>query len=251
MIEHTSMETADSAWNAEQRAYWSSLTRQYDGFYKSRWSALENSWVEERLRFLCAIDAPKILDLGCGTGLGARLASTWAPLTAYVGVDISPQMAEHTARGFGVRTRVGAMDELGWVSDNSVDAVICLFSSASFVKSPERLFREVCRVLNPGGRAYISALGRAWGGSPKQVRFGTRGNRAAITVPAWRFDPANLHALIESSGLRVNALEKMNALSGICELPILWKIGTSLARALPRTAHLLEASCSKPFPELT
>jgi SAM-dependent methyltransferase len=235
------------SWDREQSSYWSELSGQYDGFYASHWSELENEWVAAKLSFLSEFPAPpSILDLGCGTGLGAKLARRWTELDGYIGVDIAPKMAELTAMAFGVKTRVSPMDDLSWVEDETVDAVICLFSAASFVSSPDRLFAELARVLKPGGRAYISTLGRDFGQSPKKVRFRTRGHCSSTSVPARRFRPEHLQQLAEEVGLHVGAIEGMNSLSGIWEAAPLWHAGGLVARAFPVTSHLLEMICLKP-----
>jgi SAM-dependent methyltransferase len=248
----TNMTTSDRSWNAEQQNYWSDLTPQYDDLYRSRWSELENQWVAARLRFLGDLPAsPSVLDLGCGTGLGAKLALEWTDLDRFVGVDITPDMARVTSEAFGVQTHVGAMDELNWVPSETIDAVICLFSAASFVSNPDRLFREISRVLKPGGRAHISTLGRDFLGNPNEVRFRTRGHRSPGSVPARRFRPKHLRHFATKSGLDVEKVEGMNALSGICEAASLWHIGRLVARMFPATSHLIETRCVKPTKDPT
>jgi SAM-dependent methyltransferase len=243
----TNMTTPDRRWNVEQTSYWSGLSLSYDSFYTNRWSQLENEWVERRLRFLGELgEQPAILDLGCGTGLGASLASRWTSLARYIGVDIAPEMARLTQRTHAVETRVGAMDELDWVLDSSVDAAICLFSTASFVESPKRLFDEVSRVLRPGGKAYLSTLGRDLRPAPHEVRFRTRGHQSDMNVPARRFRPKHLRTLAQGAGLTVDAIEGMNSLSGIFDVPILWQVGRTMGRLAPITSHLLDIRCSKP-----
>jgi ubiquinone/menaquinone biosynthesis C-methylase UbiE len=247
----TSMVASNPSWDVEQRSYWSELSGDYDGFYRSRWSQLENEWVAAKLCFLSELPSPpRILDLGCGTGLGAKLACQWTRLDRYVGVDIAPEMARITSARCGVETHVSAMDDLSWVEAESVDAVICLFSTASFAGSPDRLLGEVARVLKPGGRAHISALGRDLRRSPKRVRFRTRGHDSSASVPARRFRPEHLQRLAAEVGLRVQAIEGMNSLSGICETAPLWRAGRLIARAFPVTSHLLEMNCLKPTKDI-
>lgn len=236
-------------WDSQQLSYWSDVTHEYDTYYSNRWSELENEWVAARLGFLGQMHAPHILDLGCGTGLGASLASRWTSLNNYVGVDISPAMTTYTAEKYGVQTRIAAMDELSWAPAESYDAVLCLFSAASLAKSPSQFFGEVSRVLRPGGRAYISTLGRGYGRDPQEVRFRTRGASSRASVPAWRFRSGQLVGLASTHGLRVDSIEGMNALSGVCEIPALWEVGAALARALPSASHLIEMTCSRSITE--
>lgn len=235
----------EEVWNRDQVDYWSNLAGDYDSYYTSGWSQLENEWVAARLRFLEDHEAPVILDLGCGTGLGAKLASRWTSLDGYLGVDISAEMVGLTRVLSGVEAQVSAMDELHWIANGSVDVVLCLFSAASFVHDPQKFFLEISRVLKPGGVGYVSTLGRAIGRHPQKVSFKTRGDHSQRSVPAWRFRPKNLHDLVTAAGLTVNAIEGMNSLSALVEFPPLWRLGAALGVHIPATSHLLDVICSK------
>jgi SAM-dependent methyltransferase len=233
-------------WESEQRDYWSALAPEYDSFYRSRWSRLENEWTELQLASLVTSPQPVVVDLGCGTGLGAELLSRHISLGNYLGVDISPEMTAITA-SLGVATHVGDMDDLTIVQSGSTDMVVSIFSAVSFSQDPSALFAEVRRVLKPGGVAYLSVLGRTTSKAPRPIRFRTRGaegNRSS--TPAFRYSPHALRRLATEAGLRVQRIEGMNSLSGVLELPIFWGFGRIIARLLPSTSHLLELVCTQP-----
>lgn len=233
-------------WDREQRDYWSALAPEYDSFYRSRWSRLENEWTELQLASLVTSEAPVVVDLGCGTGLGAELLSRRISLVNYLGVEISPEMTARTA-GLGVATHVGDMDDLTIVQSGSTDMVISIFSAVSFSQDPSALFAEVHRVLKPGGVAYLSVLGRTTSKTPQPIRFRTRGAEGdRSSTPAFRFSPHTLRRLAVEAGLRVQRIEGMNSLSGVLEHPILWGFGRIIARLLPSTSHLLELVCIQP-----
>ena len=106
-----------------------------------------------------------LLDLACGRGgYGLEIAArTEARL---VGVDFSTeavrQAREHARRlGRTADFRIGTLTATGLDAD-SVDAVLCV-DAIQFAEQPDAAYRELRRVLVPGGRAVLTCwepLGR-------------------------------------------------------------------------------------------
>ncbi|MCS7178737.1 MAG: arsenite methyltransferase [Anaerolineae bacterium] len=115
-----------------------------------------------------------VLDLGSGGGLDCFLAAQRVgPTGRVIGVDMTPEMVERAravARQLGlsnVEFRLGYLEDLP-VEDESVDGVI---SNCVINLSPDkpRVFREMFRVLRPGGRVSIADM-VAKGSLPPSLR---------------------------------------------------------------------------------
>ncbi len=110
--------------------------------------------------------APRLLDLGCGTGALAALVLEGVPGARLSCVDLSPRMTEVARERLGDRADVLLCDaERLPFRDGSFDAAWCNDSFHHY-PDPERAAFQVWRVLAPGGTFII---GDAWQPAPARA----------------------------------------------------------------------------------
>jgi ubiquinone biosynthesis O-methyltransferase len=177
----------------------------------ARWRESEVGDITEKLErrlileLVDAVDGCKVLDVGCGDGeLTLDLAMRGARVA---GIDASAAMieaAKHRAQKRNVEAafQVARAEQLPFLAGQF--DVATAITILCFVENASAVFREVGRVLRPGGRFVIGELGK-W-----STWAAARRTRAWLGSPLWRrgrFRTAGeLRHLAESAGFDVQAV---------------------------------------------
>lgn len=168
-----------------------------------------------------------VVDLGCGGGLDVFLAAAKVgPAGRAIGIDMTPEMLELARRNAAksglanVEFHQATIDRLP-LADGSVD---CVVSNCVINLAPDKpaVFREIARVLKPGGRLAVSDIALK---QPLPAELGQNllayvgciagaieidGYRAALAAAG--FDAVS----IVDSGADLNAYAKVENQSGCC-----------------------------------
>lgn len=172
-----------------------------------------------------------VVDLGSGGGLDVFLAAAKVgPTGRAIGIDMTPEMIELARRNAAggkdgqpftnVEFHLATIDKLP-LADNSVDCVIsnCVINLAS---DKSAVFREIARVLKPGGRLAVSdiALKQSLPGEISNDILAYVGCIAgAILIEDYRrglVDAGFSNVQVIDSGADLNAYAKLDNQAGCC-----------------------------------
>lgn len=199
-----------------------------------------------------------VVDLGSGGGLDVFLAATKVgPSGRAIGIDMTPEMielarrnaAKHEGGAKNVEFHQAMIDDLP-LPDSTVDCVIsnCVINLAPDKKA---VFREVARVLKPGGRLAVSdiALKRPL---PPEIGADIMAYvgciAGAISIEEYKqglIDAGFSEVVIVDSGSDLNAYAKVENQSGCCSPPMK-EASEKTGKSLPIAAA---SSCCSPATE--
>jgi SAM-dependent methyltransferase len=172
-----------------------------------------------------------VVDLGCGGGLDVLLAAPRVgPAGKAVGIDMAPEMIERARRNAArqglanIEFHLATIDRLP-LADASVD---CVISNCVINLAPDKpaVFREIFRVLKPGGRLAVSdiALKRPLPPELAQDIMAYVGCIAgAVLIEDYRrsLHEAGFGAVqVADTGKDLNAYAKVENQSGCCAPPM-------------------------------
>jgi ubiquinone/menaquinone biosynthesis C-methylase UbiE len=163
----------------------------------------------------------RILDLGCGTGIVARvLRERLGGAARITGVDASaPMIAKAQQIAPEIEWREGNAMALPF-ADRSFDLVLCQ-QMLQFVPDRAAALREVRRVLVPGGRLLVSTW-RSRDAQPLHDALGLAAERhlGAPNDKRWSLDGDVLRALLVDAGFAGVEVERVGLMEEYREFPV-------------------------------
>jgi ubiquinone/menaquinone biosynthesis C-methylase UbiE len=174
---------------------------------------------------LRAHPAPRILDVGCGTGdLTARLRRDLQP-ELIAGCDFSAGMLEQaSARTRAVRWLQGDATRLPF-ANRHFDAVVST-ESFHWFPDPDLALREFHRVLRPGGRVLVALVNVRVPATSRLVDAGSR----ALGQPAHWPTRSEMAERVRNAGFTVDRQQRIFRLAGVI-LPTVLTVGVKQLRS--------------------
>ena len=223
--------------------------------YRARYRAMRPDWrssgdqLEALVRGYVTPDC-RVLDLGCGRGGVVELF--WRDVKLAAGLDPdSPSLSEHRAPGMPILRGVG--EHLPFAGE-SFDLIVCIWV-LEHLRDPERVLREVRRVLRPGGHFVFltpnlrnpllafNRLGRLLPQLQRRLVPRLYGRVEADTFPVqYRANTASaIRALAARTGLQVADLRVIPDPTYLAFSRLLFRASVLSDRLLPRGwgVHLL------------
>lgn len=206
-----------------------------------------------------------VVDLGSGGGLDVFLASEKVgPQGKAIGIDMTPEMIDLARRNAGKRQAAGATANVEFhlamidalpLADASVD---CVISNCVINLAPDKpaVFREIARVLKPGGRVALSDIALK---QPLPAELGDDVMAyvgciaGAISIEDYRqglVEAGFSKVEVVDSGADLNAYAKVENQAGCCS-PAMPETSTPVAivsAASARALSLAAAACCAPHP---
>lgn len=148
----------------------------------------------------------RVLDVACGTGVVARLASQQVPTGTVAALDVNPAMLavarSATSPDMSIEWREESAEAMSF-PDASFDVVLCQMG-LQFMPDRHAVLREMWRVLAPGGRLLLNVPGP----TPRLFAIMEEALARHIGAEAARFvsrvfslhDMAEIQSLVGSAG---------------------------------------------------
>lgn len=186
---------------------------------------------EQELDLLGDVRGKQILEVGCGGGQNSIALAKWG--ATCTGLDPSSAQLDHARHlaheeGVSIRFVNGVAEDLSAFAERTFDLVLSSFAF-DYVTDLPRTYREVRRVLRPGGlfvfchsHPWFQAVGWHLAGDPDAPEIGDYAAWPAVEEWDWRFEDAGalmrghlrplaqiLNQLIET-GFRLERLVEQN-----------------------------------------
>jgi malonyl-CoA O-methyltransferase len=176
---------------------------------------LQRTVAERLARLLPPLVAPRVLELGCGTGLFSRHLLSRYPDGTFLFTDLAPSMVEQCRlkfNGLGKRVSFEVMDAAHLTADGRFD-LIAMSMTLHWLANPEAALAALRKRLAPEGVLLFAALGGEsfpeWRGALHQ-----------LSLPIGLLDIPELPGIVDEERLTVGAdtlgfLRRIKAIGGL------------------------------------
>lgn len=240
----------------KDKEYWDLIANSYDELYLSDWYVYEDKIQQYKLKDLLVKSTnPKILDLGCGQGLGFELISNLNINFKYHGIDLSNQMINlFNSKGYeNIELKVGCAEEITKIyKDQNFDFIIAINVSASFPKNTMLLLQSTYKLLKPGGCIYLSFLNkwsfrRIVGIKVGNTEFYKTRCESVLEkgVEAKVFTKGEMDKLLRKNGFSNISFDYHSVLGGLWETKWSVCLEKFLIRILPIFGHAINVTATK------
>ncbi|MGH6837477.1 MAG: class I SAM-dependent methyltransferase [Methylocella sp.] len=227
--------------------YWNALAGRYGSLYDSEWSRFEDASLKRDLeRLLAHANGRRVLDIGCGAGLGYELLGGPKQMIEYVGFDISAGMlAQFHAKHPEAQLVQGSADDmLNYFEPSQFDLVISTNVAASFVADVRKLADAIRTLLASKGLASLSFLNRVSLRRLYHLKTGpmeeyrTRGDTISeASVLAATYTAKELWNICASAGFAEVRCHYRSVLGGVWESRASVRVENILFRVVPCLGH--------------
>jgi malonyl-CoA O-methyltransferase len=176
---------------------------------------LQRAVAKRLARLLPPLKAPRVLELGCGTGLFSRHLLARYPDGTFVFTDLAPSMIEQcrlNLNGLGKRVSFGVMDAARPTAEGPFD-LIAMSMTLHWLADPEAALATLRKRLAPKGMLVFATLGHEsfpeWRGALREQG-----------LPSGLLDIPELPGIVDEERLIVDAdtlgfLRRMKAVGGL------------------------------------
>lgn len=229
--------------------YWNRIASRYEALYDKPWFRFEDDLTRSHLiSLLRRCPGQRVLDIGCGAGLGYELLRTECPAVEYIGLDISNVMLQQAQKAHPkLRAFVGEGDQLRALFDaGQFDLIMSINVAASFPRSTTAMLEDCFELLTPGGWFYLSFLNRRSLRRTIKFRFAaneryrTRGDRSSPGfVWANTFSGEEIRELARNAGFTNISYGYRSVLGGVLESKYSIPLERLLQKMVPALGHEL------------
>lgn len=236
--------------------YWDSLAAFNDKLYSSEWCHFEDQILKNDLsNLLRRAPGRRILDLGCGTGLGYELLKDEGANIDYLGVDISSEMlaAFRSKHPDANLIKSSACDILNHIAGQKFDLIVSTNVAASFFPNIESVIEKIHGLLVSNGIVSLSVLNRF---SLRRILgmkcfsvesdYKSRGDvLSTLPISARTFYKGEMKGKLLSRGFREVDCQFRSVLGGVLEHSKLLGLERFLSKSVPGLGHAMIVSGKK------